>query len=72
MFADVTPFNCGGPMAKPIPLADLAGLSPAQKMELADILYELAQQELDAAELTLAEQHHGFDGTPPESMAANR
>jgi putative addiction module component (TIGR02574 family) len=39
--------NAGGNMSISIQEIDIATLSPIQKMELADVLYDTAQQELE-------------------------
>lgn len=40
-----------------IPTIDMTTLSPHQKMELADVLYDTAQQELDAMMTPLTPEH---------------
>jgi putative addiction module component (TIGR02574 family) len=43
-------------MSIPIQEIDIAALSPVQKMELADVLYDTAQQELEALTAPLTEE----------------
>lgn len=43
-------------MSIPIQEIDIAALSPIQKMELADVLYDTAQQELQAMTAPLSDE----------------